>query len=389
MGDVSAIDENSHKILQQQQQPINISKIHNVSNLRRIDENLLNKLFTSLPNEVVENLMRKQLPRPNNKRQSLAVTNNVEINNRIKDVVLDLRLLDEQSFDRRAELFLGYCRYLNYTYNTTLKYFNTLKATGLFGQGETLTNIRPDRLAFADSGRPHIRIVRMVDFKTLVAYLNNNFSKYTAPILMAVYTGLRSSELLQINTYALFQLKSRLTTVAIKRKHTVITSLEKHTTYWTPIYNTFLNKFIDDLTDLYADQYEAFLKRNINTLLFNITTRTLANRIRSLYVQAVGARAPHGFGIHSCRNMVAMLMAENSNNLVAISEFLQHRSMKFTRRYIKADFTHVTNQFNHLTDYELTSVRAKLNKIAPAAEEPTTTTKKKTTPQQPRRKPKT
>lgn len=343
---------------------VTISRIHNVSSLRRIDERLLNKLFGQLPNVKIENLVRKQLPRPCKQRPAITVQTNTEITKHIRDAVVDLRLNDEPSYDRRAELFLGYCRHLNYTYNTTLKYFNALKATGLFGHGcNEQTNIRPDRIAFADSGRPHIRIVRLDDFKTLVTHLHKNFSKYTAPILMAVYTGLRSSELLQINTYALYQLKSRSQTIAIKRKHTVITSLETQTTYWTPIYNTYLNTFIDALIDLYADQYETFLQRNINTLIFNISIRTLSNRIRSLYMQTVGARPPHGFGIHSCRNMVAMLMAQNSDNMVAISEFLQHKSIDFTRRYVKADFTHVTQQFNKLTNYELASTQNGLDQI--------------------------
>lgn len=362
--------------------PVAITKIHNVSNLRRIDENLLNSFVGTLPNDVIANLMRKQLPMPNSRRPYLVVDSAANMPDRVRDIVIALKLLDEQCMDRRAELVLGYCRYMNYSYNTTVKYFNTLKRDGMFGKGTALTNIRADRLAFADSGRAHIRIVRMADFQKFLKHLHDKFSRYTAPILMAAYTGLRSSEVLQTNTYTLYQLRAHLTSISIKRKHTVVTP-NSQVTYWTPIYNVYLNTFINALINLYSDQYDAFRARGINTAIFNVTVKTLANRIRTLYTEAVGALPPHGFGVHSCRNMVAMMMAQNSDNMVAISSFLQHKSMKFTRRYIQADFTHVTREFNRLTNYELSNVRSELDTIVdnmklPNVQQPPgkTTTKK-------------
>lgn len=346
------------------EEPVKITKVHNVRNLRRIDETLINKLFGTLPNEIVSNLVRKKLPKPNKRRQQFSVDRpNIRLTDRLKDIVISLGLNDEPSMDRRAELVLGYCRYKDYTYNTTVRYFNTLKRFGMFGKSGNETNVRPDSLAFADNGKLHIRVVRIEDFTKLVQYLHKNFSEYTAPLLMAAYSGLRSSELLQLSMYSLYQLKSRMMSISIRRKHTVITSLDKQTTHWTPIYNTYLNDLINALITLYNEPYTVFIERGINTLLFNVSPKTLSNRIQSLYAQAVGARPPHGFGVHSCRNMISIMMAQDSNNMVAISEFLQHKSLKYTRRYVKADFTHVTKEFNRLTNHELASVRGGLEEI--------------------------
>jgi len=296
--------------------------------------------------------------------------------------------MDEKSMSQRIKIFIGYCLYKNFSYNTTKRYFSILKNNNFFNESpnenenkndisnndsndsddnttqlEPIDHLRPNKLSFVNCGHQHIRIVSMSNFKTFIEYLHNNFSIYTAPILVAAYTGLRTFEILQFSTYTIYQLLNQQQPIAIKRKHTVIKSYDIDPILWQPIYNSHLNAFVEQLRDLYLDDYKIFLEMQINTKLFPVTPKTLGNRIKSLYFNAVNSIAPNGFGIHSCRNMIAMLMAENTENIFAIQQFLQHKNVKTTRQYIKADFSKTTQEFNRLTKYEFSNINKKLKKI--------------------------
>lgn len=355
--------------------------------VRKIDERKLNKIFDDdLPTDILESIVKRQLPEPSKVRKRLPIKP-PKIPRSLKDAVTSLSLLDEPSPNKRIQIFIGYCKFKNYSYNTTQKYYLILKNNGMFGTTTTTDDdgilktdvplLKPNKLSFIDNGRVHTRIVSMDDFRSFVKYLHENISQYTSPILIAVYTGLRGSEILQFSTYTLYQLKNRQQPVAIKRKQTVVNVTSKRSNsdasnnnnnknnilepiYWRPVYNTRLTLFVDKLIELYFDEYMTFLNDRIDSLLFHLTPKTLGNRLKSLYYNAVGRTSPHGFGIHSCRNMIAMLMAENTNNIIAIQEFLQHKNLKTTRSYIKSDFTFTTTEFNRLTNYELADVRANI-----------------------------
>lgn len=340
---------------------IRITMPSTVKHLRRLDESTLNSLFSDIPDEQLSNLIRKKLPDPEKRRPRISRPANTSlpaINSKLKDAITSLRLLDEPAVERRAQLFIGYCRFKNYTYNTTVQYFKILKLNGVFGDADV--NTRPDRCAFVDSGRPHTRIVSIDDFKVYAKYLGDHFSEYTAPLLVSVYTGLRTHEILQMTVYTLYQLKNHHPIIAIKRKHTVVTSLADEPTHWKPVYNTHLNAFVEQLLGLYSADYKEFMENQINRKLFYLTPKTLGNRLRSLFYAALGRLPPMGFGVHSSRNMIAMIMARTSENMPAIQQFLQHKNLNQTRRYVKADFTHTTKEFNRLTDYEFKDVRSSL-----------------------------
>lgn len=382
-----------------------ISRSHTTSTIRKINENKLNERFDDLPVEVLRNLVRRKLPEPDRKREIIVAKTKPVITKVLSNIVTSLALLDEPSMRKRLELFIGYCNYKQYTFNTTKQYLKILKLNNFFGNyiaddekcvnnnnnidsiddddhdnnvnsknidiynndscydGMLLKLLRPDKLAFAHRGNHHIRVVSMNDFNTFVKYLYDNFSTYTAPILIAAFTGLRSFEILQFSTYTLYQLLNHHQPIAIRRKQTVIKSYDIEPIFWSPIYNTHLNTFVENLRDLYLDDYNIFLQMQLNVKLFYITPKTLGNRVKSLFYNATGRMAPNGFGIHSCRNMLAMLMAQKSENIFAIQQFLQHKNTKTTRTYIKADFTHTTNEFNRLTNYEFSDINKKLIKI--------------------------
>ncbi|AQN78604.1 ACH96205.1 dnaint/rec-like protein [Kallithea virus] len=351
----------------------NILKSHTTSTIRKLNELELNRRMDGLPTEVLENLIRRKLPDPSKRRIVRTVIVKPKIPPCLNNAIVSLALMDEKSMRRRIEIFIGYCRYKNFTYNTTKRYFHILKLNGLFGKEdevngnadeiEAIRYLRPNKLLFVDGGKTHIRIVSMVNFKTFIEYLHKNFSVYTAPILVAAYTGLRSFEILQFSTYTIYQLLNQQQPIAIKRKHTVVKSYDIEPIFWQPVYNSHLNVFVENLRDLYYDDYKIFIDFQINIKLFPVTPKTLGNRIKSLYFEAIGHAPPNGFGIHSCRNMIAMLMAEKTENIYAIQQFLQHRNVSTTRHYIKADFTKTTKEFNRLTKYEFSNINRKLEKI--------------------------
>lgn len=332
------------------------------STVKKVDERRINEYIDDMPSDFIQNFIRQKLPKPSKHRQVLKRPAKIPMS--LSKAVLDLKLLDEPSIERRIDLFVGYCRYKNYSYNTTSHYFNILKKNGFFGE----TTIVPDRMKFSDTGKPHTRIVSMNDFRAFVKYLHTDISLYNAPLLIAVYTGLRTSEILQFSTYTLYQLKTRQNPVAIKRKQTVVRDTNHDdgfidAIYWQPVYNTHFGLFIENLITLFRIEYETFLETKINNKLFYITPKTMGNRIRSQYFNSVGKCAPNGFGIHSCRNMIAMLMAENTDNIVAIQEFLQHANLQTTQKYIKAQFTYTVKEFNRITDYAMANVKRNLDPI--------------------------
>ncbi|ATY70206.1 DNAint/rec [Tomelloso virus] len=338
-------------------EPITIRKPHTVSELRQLNEAKLTALLPSLP---LEDVIRKTLPTPSKHREPIkSVSESInELPKTLVNAIKSLKLLEEPNMENRAAFFIGYCKYKNYNYNTTNRYFTILRRTNVFGDDPKL---RPNKLAFIDNGKQHERIVSMADFRTFAIYLQENLTKLNAPIAIALFTGLRTSEILQFSTYTLYQLHEKKIPVAIKRKQTVVSAVSSEPIYWEPIYNTHLNAFVDRLiNDIYSTDYQLFIETTINTKLFRVTPKTLGNRIKALYYDAVGKLAPLGFGVHSCRNMIAMLMAEKSENIMAIQSFLQHKNIKTTRQYIRSDYTYTTSEFNRLTQYEFNDTFEKL-----------------------------
>lgn len=344
--------------------------------LTKLDETRLNKTINAnVPTHVLSNLIRTPLPKLSHERYKIrtAIVNIPNIPQSLQQAILNLKLYDESNVDKRVQMFIGYCLYMNYSSNTVHRYFSILRANNVFGRGEHESKLRMDPTVFSDRGRIHTRLVRMENFKKLTLYLHEHLSQYTAPLLLAVYTGLRTSEILQFTAMTLYQLLMRHPSVRIQRKQTIVRNIMPSTTtnstaeetatdanYWQPIYNSHFMLFIDILIDLYRIQYDALVTSNQNSKLFNVTPKTLANRIKHLYFNACDSAPPNGFGVHSCRNLIAQLMSENTDNIVAIQAFLQHRNISTTRQYIKADFTHTTQTFNRLTDYALSSVRANI-----------------------------
>lgn len=422
--------------------------------LRYVDEGQLNKTLSArlLPPEQLRKLFRRPVPTPSRKRYTVpqrdilipddgiadsktkdptAINNDTtddtiaEMANEsdasipkrrrrrakkpvslapvLEEIIARLNLYDEPDLNKRMQLFTGYCLYHNYAYRTALRYFQILRAYGVFGEygDPNRTRLRLNPIAFVDRGRLHTRIVSQENFRKLIEYLLENFSQYTAPVLIAIFTGLRTAEILQFTTYTLFQLKQHLPVISIRRKQTIpldvlqqrypivteddlpeipippvhnlqntkyaaeqqykdATVDEKYANYWEPVYNKPLLEFINNLCLIYDKELQTLLDHQQNVRLFQFSPRTLAYRMRHLYFMATNVVAPHGFGIHSCRYLIAQSMTQDTDNIMAIQMFLQHRNLETTRQYIKADFTHMTETFNRITNLELSNVRANI-----------------------------
>lgn len=324
----------------------------------KVDEVELNEFFNSLPPESFEKLLTKRSLIPSRKRQTIK-NKVVIVPPNLKSSITTLRLLDEQSYERRAEIFIGYCLYKEHTYNTAVRYFSILKRNNVFGTDPI--NLKPCKIAFANSGKPHVRVVSMDDFVTFIRYLNKNLSRYTAPILLGAHTCLRTNEILQFTTQTLFELTSRRQTVSIRLKQTIVKPDSNQHLQWRPVYNTHLNIFVKNLIALYYEEYAVFIKSGVNSHLFDITPKTISNRTKSLYFNAVGNHAPPGFSNHSIRNMIAMLMARKTDNIIAIQRLLNHHTVKTTRRYIREDFQDkARKEMERLTKIEFANVRRNL-----------------------------
>lgn len=330
--------------------------------LRNLDEQRLNELLDTIPNVDLKALIYKP-PNPKIilKQKQRVNLDHKKLPKRLASIITTLGLLDETDYSKRLYIFVGYCRYMNYSINTATKYLSLMKMHGLFGRDNDHLTI--DRSSFVDSGKVHTRTFSFEAFKKFVLYLHQNFTKFTAPILLACYSGLRTFEILQFSNITLHQLALKQTTVSIFRKKTFRRTREstnEERVEWRPVYNTHLNTFIIDLTRLYHDEYIAYEKNGIIVKLFHITPKTLCLRLRSIFFLVNGYKLPLGAGIHSLRNMLAMLMAQQTENVWAIQQMLQHKNSQTTRRYIHADFTHISKEFNRLTDSEFSDIKKTL-----------------------------
>lgn len=317
--------------------------------LHRIDEMKLNILLKEIPENIGRTLFDRKLKTA--RRRSFLSKKPLPLP--VLNIVRSLGLLDESDFEKRAIMLIGFCVVQNYSFNTTKKYFHLCKLNGLFGNDPNAIKIRP--LASKFTGNIHTRIISLDNWKSLLNYLHKNWSKFTAPLLLACYTGLRTMEILQFTSNTLYLLQKEYIYINdIKRKQTVHNA--KGPIFWRPVYYSHFKLFLQRLIELYNEEYQALIRNNINVRLFNVTPKTLVNRFHTCYYKANHEKAPFGFGIHVCRNMNADLMAHHTKNLPAIQMFLQHKDPMTTNKYIRSEMDFAKDEFNRLTQDQLQPV---------------------------------
>lgn len=279
----------------------------------------------------------------------------------LRAIVDHMKLVDVASYRERIYYFIGYCNSRHYAYATTIKYFYRLRQLGLFGPPTgPVSELRPNKRAFTDSGRPHQRVISMADYRQLFRYLLTNVTRETAPLLVAACTGLRSSEVLQFSLHTIAQLDRRLPVVDIKRKRTTIAAPAEDY-HWRPVYTSLLGELVKCLRDeLFAEECARYATQPINQRLFPVTQHTLGNRLAVVFRRVLNRNPPLGFGVHAFRNMLAMAMAADKASPQSIQYWLQHRNVRTTHSYIKADFSHMEAEFDRLTGAKYAPLRQTL-----------------------------
>lgn len=310
--------------------------------ITKINEENLNSILDDIPNTSFSKIIRKKLPKPNSKNIKRKINNNLKIPNIIYKIVKSIKLLDEQDKEQRLRLFIGYCRHKNYSYNTTLTYINFLKKTDVINKQ---SNILPDKGMFNKD--IHQRVIDSDSFKKYFQYLLKHFTKFTSPLLFACYTGLRTMEILQVDTFILFQLLSKKQEVSVLRKN------EQH---WKPLYTNHFNNFIEQLSQLYSNCYNNALKNNMHVKLFNIHPSTLDRRMRLVYYKATNLQLPLGAGIHTHRYMIANLLADSTKNIEIVSAFLQHKSIETTQIYLKSKLLFIEKEFQTIVNKKFNNI---------------------------------
>lgn len=331
--------------------PLSSPTIKKTMIVQALDEKKINAVMDTTSNTVLRELLFKDLPKPNTKRTKLPISSaKPKPPASLLKLIRKYGLDQEHSGSEKAYLFIALCRQLNYTYATASKYFSILQRLEFFGKDNV---IKPHPKVF--TGKVHTRIVSVSNYKALFSHLHQSITKKNAPLLIAMYTGLRTMEILQFSTYTLYELKSRNPEINIRRKNTT-SHINNNLINWNPVYNTHLTKFINLLCTLYNDEYKAFLENNINIKLFFETPTTLNTRFKLAYYMANNINAPHGFGIHSCRYMTSMLLNEANASLPAIQKFLQHKSLETTKTYMQAQYSFTVNEINRLTRKEFSNI---------------------------------
>lgn len=328
-----------------------------MSSIIKIDEEKLNYAMKSVCYDSFKKIVSKKKIYPIKESKKIKR----KISPAVTKIISELKLEDEPNYEERMKSFTNHCR--NFSKNTVKKYYNEAKSLGIFGDNSFI----PDYNQFV--GKQHTRIVEPKDFIKFISFLKQNFNEYNAPLLVAYYTGLRNKEILKLSLFSLYQLSNRLTFVHIKRKNTksqinqegesdIDDSLIK---YWKPVYNSELCKFIDDLINLYKNEYEEFLiNKKLNMFLFYITPTTLIERQKSQYYKATQKLLPYGFGIHGYRTEMASILSLHTPNLPAIQQFLQHENINTTILYVKQRFEYIRNEFDRLTKTEFSKIASSL-----------------------------
>jgi len=90
----------------------------NKRSLKTIDELTLNKLLDSLPADVNQDFIKRQLPPLSKTRVHIKLNDSENSPKFICSLVKDLGLLDEPSMMRRYDLCLGFFRHRRYSINT-------------------------------------------------------------------------------------------------------------------------------------------------------------------------------------------------------------------------------------------------------------------------------
>jgi integrase len=288
----------------------------------------------------------------------------------IEELLVDIDSYTDKDYDEKAKIFIGYCKIRNLSHPTTLRYFRLARMRGIFGD---TCSIVPSRKEFGGSGRSQIRVVTRKLFIRLIAYLTERWSRFTAPILLSLFTGLRNMEVLQFSTVTLEELsENRSETISSIRRKCAATIFDDESDvghcgdraiFWRPIYHARFDRFIVKLRDLYTEEYALYKRFGLSIRLFPFSMSTLSNRMRVCFFRATGRAPPLGLGLHSMRTMVSTFLAQDTKNIRLIQRFLQHKNIRSTFRYVKMDLDTLRVQLDDTVKDEFKKIEETIRQI--------------------------
>lgn len=230
-------------------------------------------------------------------------------------LVNDLELDQYDTDDDRALAFIKKLYMRRVKWSTFKRYFYKLRPSYW-----PTSSILPSPRVFDLNNPPQNRDPDTDSIRYLVNELKNNGNKYGQPILMAYYTGLRSSEVARLQTSHLSMLVKRVKVIPLKRKIGV---------EWKVYYFTQFEDFIETLRIFYAKKLEAFERYGVEQSLFDMSTATINYKLRQFYM-TICKKVPYpGFGLHVFRYYIATIL----ENREVARMILDHKSVKTTDRY--------------------------------------------------------
>ena len=239
-----------------------------------------------------------------------------------------LKIISDNNFidlddNEAAKIFLQamYSRRIRGTRIT--KIFNEIKPLYF-----PTTTISPNTLAFDSRKAAQVRVPNFIAIKKTIDYVMASDDPKRWPILLAYYSGLRSSEVVRFKASNLMELLDHRPTVTIARKTTAD---------WTPIYFKVFNVFITEMATHFERELTAYEMNGMNVFLFPYTPRNLNYYFSLFYTYANKEPAINGFGMHVLRYYVSSKIVLESDDKELASQFLGHKSLKTTDIYIKTD----------------------------------------------------
>lgn len=242
----------------------------------------------------------------------------------IKTILATNKINDLENDNEKARLFIMLLFKRKLKGSTIKRYYNIFKPT-LF----PTTTIIPNSMVFdkASDAKPQMRGSNFNQVEKLIDYVENldDSINYKWVILLALYTGLRSHEALQLKTSNLIQLSKQNKTVDIIRKNNNI---------WKVLYYDEFLKFLELLLDNYKKEMNFYIENSVDINIFNFTSQALHYKLKEYYSHAnKGSIAPMGFGLHIFRYFIASKLATKKLDVAQI--FLAHKNIKTTEKYIR------------------------------------------------------
>lgn len=258
----------------------------------------------------------------------------------IRELVVDMDLLSEPNHNVRAQRFLRALYQSKMLGSTAIRHFERLKPLCFPHTDLVPDTIHFDRLVMAQQRLPDSDV--LVRFVGLVCTNVGDSVNLKWIILWVYYTGLRKFEILSLTGHHVQQLLERRVEIDLLRKNGGI---------WRPVYHGEFTKFLRQFTTtkFYTAYRESVVSGDTANMppIFIEHPDRLHRRLCALYVKLMHVEPVYGFGLHSFRYFVATQLGRDK--VTTAQDYLGHKNLKTTYRYIRQDYTKLDRQLDRLT----------------------------------------